>query len=201
MLRYGLAAMLGDSDLDVMLVSHIDASRPPDVVIIDASEMSTQQAESLQSRTPPGGAPLIVLVSTDILDVIADWRSPPHSILSNSSTKEEVVAAVDAALETSRRRQVETTVPVAPPATATGLSRRETQVLELIAVGRNNQEISDHLFLGVNTIKTYVRSAYDKIGVNSRTQAVIWAIDHGMGERSLAQGHASSDADDDAAGP
>ena len=36
------------------------------------------------------------------------------------------------------------------------------------------------MFLSINTIKSYIRSAYRKIGVTNRTQAVLWGVDHGF---------------------
>jgi NarL family two-component system response regulator LiaR len=61
-----------------------------------------------------------------------------------------------------------------------GLSAREAEVVALIAKGLSNDEIARELFLGLNTIKTYIRTAYRKIGVSSRTQAVLWALDNGF---------------------
>ncbi|WP_246060593.1 response regulator transcription factor [Nocardioides dongxiaopingii] len=60
------------------------------------------------------------------------------------------------------------------------LSERELQVLHLITNGRTNQEIVETLYLGMNTVKTYIRTAYRKIGVESRTQAVLWGVHHGL---------------------
>lgn len=56
------------------------------------------------------------------------------------------------------------------------LSDREQEVISLIATGLSNTEIAETLHLGLNTVKTYIRAAYRKIGVRTRTQAVIWAI-------------------------
>jgi DNA-binding NarL/FixJ family response regulator len=61
-----------------------------------------------------------------------------------------------------------------------GLSAREVELLSLIARGLSNDEIAHLTFLTINTIKTYIRNAYRKIGVHSRSQAVIWAIQHGF---------------------
>jgi NarL family two-component system response regulator LiaR len=61
-----------------------------------------------------------------------------------------------------------------------GLSARESEVLALIAQGLSNQEIADRAFLSINSVKTYIRSAYRKIGVERRTQAVIWATQNGF---------------------
>lgn len=60
------------------------------------------------------------------------------------------------------------------------LSERERQVVRLIALGRSNQEIGDDLFIGINTVKTYIRTAYRKIGADSRAQAIVWAFRTGF---------------------
>ncbi len=52
------------------------------------------------------------------------------------------------------------------------LSERELEVLQLIAEGLKNQEISDRLYLSQNTVKAHNRNIFGKLGVNSRTQAV-----------------------------
>ena len=61
-----------------------------------------------------------------------------------------------------------------------GLSARESEVLALIAQGLSNQEIADRAFLSINSVKTYIRTAYRKIGVERRTQAVLWATRNGF---------------------
>ena len=53
-------------------------------------------------------------------------------------------------------------------------------MLALIAQGLSNQEIADGAFLSINSVKTYIRSAYRKIGVQRRTQAVLWATRNGF---------------------
>lgn len=61
------------------------------------------------------------------------------------------------------------------------LSPRELEVLSHIARGLSNHEIARELYLSVNSVKTYVRLAYRKVGVNSRPHAVIWGREHGLG--------------------
>lgn len=70
--------------------------------------------------------------------------------------------------------------PRAWPGRQHGLSARESEVLALIAQGLSNQEIADRAFLSINSVKTYIRLAYRKIGVERRTQAVVWATQHGF---------------------
>ena len=61
-----------------------------------------------------------------------------------------------------------------------GLSPRETDVLRLVTLGMSNHGIASELFLSVNSIKTYIRSAYRKIGVTTRPQVVAWCVRHGF---------------------
>jgi DNA-binding CsgD family transcriptional regulator len=65
-------------------------------------------------------------------------------------------------------------------ATAWPLTDRETEVLTLIATGLSNQDITDRLHLSINSVKSYIRSVYGKIEVSSRSQAVLWAVRHGL---------------------
>ena len=53
-----------------------------------------------------------------------------------------------------------------------GLSEREYQVLQLIAIGYSNQEIADQLFISLSTVKTHVSSILLKLNAKRRTQAV-----------------------------
>jgi DNA-binding CsgD family transcriptional regulator len=61
-----------------------------------------------------------------------------------------------------------------------GLSPRETDVLRLVVQGLSNHEIAGELLLSINSIKTYIRSAYRKIGVTTRAQAVAWCVRNGF---------------------
>jgi len=54
----------------------------------------------------------------------------------------------------------------------TGISKREYEVLELIALGNSNQEIADKLFVSLNTVKTHSSNLFAKLDVKRRTQAI-----------------------------
>lgn len=62
----------------------------------------------------------------------------------------------------------------------TPLSRREAQVMLLICQGLTNQEVSARLFLSMNTVKSHLRSAYRKMGVATRPQAMLWCAEHDL---------------------
>jgi NarL family two-component system response regulator LiaR len=61
-----------------------------------------------------------------------------------------------------------------------GLTAREAEVITLITQGLSNQEIADRASLSINSVKSYIRSSYRKMGVTSRTNAVLWGLDHGF---------------------
>ena len=61
-----------------------------------------------------------------------------------------------------------------------GLTPRETEILRLLTLGLSNQQIADECFLSINSVKSYIRSAYRRIGVTSRSQAVVWCLQHGF---------------------
>lgn len=62
----------------------------------------------------------------------------------------------------------------APPA----LTRRETEVLRLMAAGATNIEIAESLAISPHTVKSHVVHVFDKLGVNDRTQAAVRAVRH-----------------------
>ena len=59
-----------------------------------------------------------------------------------------------------------------------GLTRREYEVLTLVAEGRSNREIGAALFISDRTVARHLTNIYNKIGVTSRTQAARYAIEH-----------------------
>src|SRR5829696_9440476 len=65
----------------------------------------------------------------------------------------------------------------APPRAPT---ERETEVLKLLALGKANKQISRDLFVGEKTVKSHVSSILTKLGVQSRTQAALYAVRIGL---------------------
>ena len=57
-----------------------------------------------------------------------------------------------------------------------GLSRREVEVLRLLALGKSNREIGDELVITEGTVRRHVSNTYDKIGVSNRTEATRYAL-------------------------
>lgn len=68
------------------------------------------------------------------------------------------------------------------------LSKREVDVLRLLATGLSNREIGELLFISENTIKTHVVHIINKVGISDRVQAAVWAARHGLLESDLDGG-------------
>ncbi|GGS56053.1 DNA-binding response regulator [Planobispora rosea] len=75
------------------------------------------------------------------------------------------------------------------------LTAREVEIVQAVARGRTNQEISDELFLSLSTVKGYVSGVMTKLGVRNRVGIVAWAWESRMmdsGRRSAASGPGAS---------
>jgi DNA-binding NarL/FixJ family response regulator len=66
---------------------------------------------------------------------------------------------------------------------ALGLTRREIQVMQILARGKSNQEIASHMTVSVRTVQKHLENVYGKLGARSRTQAVltVWSIGRACG--------------------
>ncbi len=71
-------------------------------------------------------------------------------------------------------------VPGEWPGREEGLTPRESEMVALITQGLSNEDIVRQTLLSPNTVKSYIRAAYRKIGVTTRSRAVLWGIEHGF---------------------
>jgi len=70
---------------------------------------------------------------------------------------------------------------------STPLTPREAEVVALITRGFDNVSIARETSLSINSVKTYIRAAYQKMGVGSRSQAVLWGVRHGCLDEPLRE--------------
>ena len=103
-----------------------------------------------------------------------------HLLLEHEAAWERFRAVVGEFLgwqrETPRRRAADM------PVTSEGLealTAREREILTLVAGGANNQAIADQLFISEKTVRNHLTAIFDKIGVSSRSQAIVFARDGG----------------------
>jgi len=64
------------------------------------------------------------------------------------------------------------------------LTVREREILDLVASGASNQEIAEQLFISEKTVRNHLTAIFDKIGVTSRSQAIVFARDRGLAGRA-----------------
>lgn len=69
----------------------------------------------------------------------------------------------------------------------TYLTSREEEVLELLTQGNNYKGIAGKLFISETTVKTHVNNIFQKLQVNDRTQAVLYALNNGFGKKVRAK--------------
>jgi DNA-binding NarL/FixJ family response regulator len=183
----GLAAMLaphGDRVEVVELTTSRRMSKPVDVILYDTF-----------GRLPVDDAKLpdIVAQQPDAKVVVYSWDSYPvdtalsngaagfiHKGLTAAELADAIVAIHEGATVESKDPGADTDAMPTWPGQDAGLSARESEMLSYVARGLTNQEIASRAFLSINTVKTYIRTAYRKIGAQSRAQAVGWALTHGF---------------------
>ena len=185
----GVAAMLADYR-DRVVVVELDAGLPVtsevDVILYDTFARTHLDALDLQTTGGPGQAKVVVFtwnLRTDAVDQALAQGAAGY--LSKALPASEIVDAVEAIHhgETVVRPNIESTEPGDAndwPGKQAGLTYREAEVLALITQGLSNQEIADTAYLSVNSVKSYIRNAYRKIGVQRRSQAVRWGLQHGL---------------------
>ncbi|PWJ26922.1 LuxR family two component transcriptional regulator [Branchiibius hedensis] len=61
-----------------------------------------------------------------------------------------------------------------------GLTAREAEVVSLVTQGLSNEAIARQSYISINSVKSYIRTAYRKMGVTTRAQAVLWGVQHGL---------------------
>ena len=203
LVRAGFATMVSYAE-DLELVGEADngadavalARRTrPDVFLmdirmptLDGLEATRQITGDLQlTRTR-----IIILTTFDLDDYVHQaLRNGASGFLVKDARPEDilnairVVAAGDALLAPSvTRRLIErftsTPSPSHPPAELAQLTEREAEVLILVAQGRSNAEIADHLFISLYTAKTHVSRILTKLGARDRAQLVILAYETGL---------------------
>ena len=205
MVRDGLVAVL-DTAPDITVVGQggdgEDAVRlardlKPDVVVIDIRMPRVDGLEATRRIVAARGDDalprVLVLTTFDLDEYVYEALGAGASgfLLKDGAAADlmhgvRVVAGGDALLAPSvtrllvddvARRRSRTPVGVSALA---GLTPREADVLRLIARGLSNAEIAGELFLAEQTVKTHVGRLLQKLGLRDRTQAVVFAYEHGI---------------------
>ncbi len=100
-------------------------------------------------------------------------------VIPKSANAETVVGMVEQVVA-GERIGLDSMIPSPRHQFSEALSVREQEVLALLALGHTNSEIGAELYISIDTVKTYVRRVFTKLGVNNRTQAALRAVDLGI---------------------
>ncbi|MET4079477.1 response regulator transcription factor [Janibacter sp. UYMM211] len=182
----GVAAMLADYPLRVELVEpdhRLVVAQPVDIALWDAfapgaaDEDRSTVADSLVRRT--------ALFTWDVSSrsVLLAQERHLSGVLSKSASAGRLVDAlerVDAGENVVMRPDDAVAEEDGWPGRAEGLTRRQADVVRLVVAGLSNQQIAHACYLSMNSVKSYIRAAYRTMGVSSRSQAVLWGVDHGF---------------------
>jgi NarL family two-component system response regulator LiaR len=198
MVREGLKAFFAPTDeFEVVAeaANGVEAVRlagqtKPDIVLLDLlmPEMDGIEAAQKIREVLPDLKIIIITSSLEESKVIAAIRAGASGYLLKDSSPTEIENAIrkvyagdtvfpsritNILVKELSRQETQ------PPKTVS-LTDRETDILLLLANGLSNQEISERLFLSVWPVRTYVTTILDKLGVENRTQAALYAIKEGL---------------------
>ena len=171
----GRAAVHAERALSSSIATEIVITAPCALAVAASKTRHTSEAQSHARRALDA-----VIKSGLIESFVCAYRGCPElvvSLLADVTTHEELERVLAAAGDAS----------IAPTSQSSGshsvmnLSKREKEVLGLVAHGLSNAEIGQRLFISPVTVKVHVRHIFEKLGVKSRAEAALRAAQIGRG--------------------
>ena len=186
----GLAGMF-DPYRDRIVVAEIDANQPlrdrVDIAMYDSFAQPEADYAELDVLLKSQMARRVVVYTWNFHPDLVESarRRGVHGYLSKTLPARDLVVALESI------HDGDLVISEAPPRAGValgldwpgrreGITDRESEVLALITQGHSNAEVARLTYLSPNTVKSYIRTVYRKIGVESRTQAVLWGVRHGF---------------------
>lgn len=194
MVRLGLKSFL-DLQVDVEVVSEASDGEEglakalelrPDVVVMDLvmPKMTGVEATFSILKEWPEARIVILTSYLDNEKIYPVLEAGARGYMLKTSSADEILRAIrkvhdgQLAIETEVERKVEHHR--RNPALHEDLTARERDILALLAKGYDNQRIADESFISLKTVKTHVSNILSKLAVSDRTQAVVYAFQHGL---------------------
>jgi two-component system nitrate/nitrite response regulator NarL len=176
---------------------------PADLILLDVKMPGMNGIETLKALRASGvGAPVVMLtMSREDADLGAALRAGAQGYLLKDIEPEELVPALEAALHGNNvvaRELVGTLARLVrgdagperaaprPAARFAELTPRELEILECIADGSSNKMIARALDIADGTVKLHVKAILRKLGLRSRVEAAVAAVEHGLGKARRA---------------
>jgi DNA-binding NarL/FixJ family response regulator len=167
----------------------------PDVAVLDLHMPLMDGIEATRAivERDPKAKVLMLTISTEQVDVLDALAAGASGYVLKTSAPEDVVRAIEAAhagdsalspqvasrlVERLRANPAASAAPQA--AAAAALTPREIEILRLVAEGKENAEIGRALYISASTAKNHVAHVLDKLGVENRVQAAVYAVRAGI---------------------
>lgn len=168
----------------------------PDVVLLDLHMRGTSGLEAVRLITEevPGTQVLMLTVSEDAEDLLEALRGGACGYLLKNIETEALVDAIRRAADGESVISPQMTGKLVqgvrrplreapPPPEKEKLSPREREIMTFLARGESNKEIARALELAESTVKIHVQGILRKLGLTSRVQAAVYAVEHGLAGR------------------
>lgn len=194
MVRLGLKSYL-NLQLDVEVVAEAGDGEEgltkalevkPDVVVMDLvmPKMTGVEATLALLKEWPQAQIVILTSYLDNEKIYPVLEAGARGYMLKTSSADEILSAIrkvargEYAIETEVEKKVEHHKRY--PDLHEDLTAREREILTLLAKGYDNQRIADESFISLKTVKTHVSNILSKLAVSDRTQAVVYAFQHGL---------------------
>jgi DNA-binding NarL/FixJ family response regulator len=195
--RAGVYAMLGGTDIEIVgeastLGDAIERTRAQglSVLMLDLrfQDQDAFSAIAQIRQESPNVSVLVFTASDNVADMTRARELGASGYVVKTATRDELLQAIHRAAESRdawTRQQVRriSGAPNArePSAEQNGyLTPRETEVLRKVVDGLVNDDIAAQLNIHVETVKQHVKHILEKLGVEDRTQAAVWAVRNGL---------------------
>jgi DNA-binding NarL/FixJ family response regulator len=186
----GLAHML-DRYRERVVMVEIDANTEvvdaADIVLYDSFAQPESDYEEISTLVANPRARRVVVYTWNFHPDLVESarRQGVHGYLSKTLSARELVASLEAVhagemVISKPPPRARSATGLDWPGRGEGLTDREAEILALITQGKSNADVATLTYLSPNTVKSYIRTIYRKIDVASRTQAVLWGVDHGF---------------------
>ncbi|MET3722740.1 response regulator [Sphingomonas trueperi] len=190
LLRQGIAGILA-SEADIALVAEaangaeaveIFARVRPDVTLMDLQMPVLSGIEAIQRIRSGAPQARIIVLTTYPGDVqaVKALKAGASGYLLKSSLIDELLRAIRAVHGGRRYIPADVAQEIALHAAEEPLSAREVDILALVAAGKANKIVAHELSVSEQTVKAHLRTIFQKLGVNDRTQAVTTALRRGI---------------------